>query len=50
MRNGDDYYIIDMALAENSALNDCVPRDKLRAYPQQWLPGNRTTNTPRTKL
>lgn len=39
MRNGDDYYIIDMALAENSALNDCVPRDKLRAYPQQWLPG-----------
>ena len=38
MRNGDDYYIIDMALAENSALNDCVPRDKLRAYPQQWLP------------
>lgn len=39
MRNGDDYYIIDMALAENSALNDCVPREKLRAYPQQWLPG-----------
>ena len=38
MRNGDDYYIIDMALAENSALNDCVPRNKLRAYPQQWLP------------
>lgn len=24
MRNGNDYYIIDMALAENSALNDCV--------------------------
>lgn len=38
MRNGDDYYIIDMALAENSALNDCVPREKLRPYPQQWLP------------
>lgn len=38
MRNGDDYYIIDMALAEHSALNDCVPREKLRAYPQQWLP------------
>ena len=38
MRNGDDYYIIDMALAENSALDDCVPREKLRAYPQQWLP------------
>lgn len=30
---------IDMALAENSALNDCVPSNRLRAYPQQWLPG-----------
>lgn len=39
MRNGDDYYIIDMALAENSALNDCVPKNLLRVYPQQWLPG-----------
>ena len=38
MRNGDDYYIIDMALAENSALNDCVPKGKLKKYPQQWLP------------
>lgn len=36
---GNDYYIIDMALAENSALNDCVPSNRLRAYPQQWLPG-----------
>lgn len=44
MRNGDDYYIIDMALAENSALNDCVPREKLRAYPQQWLPEATTEN------
>ena len=40
MRNGNDYYIIDMALAENSALNDCVPKNLLRAYPQQWLPGD----------
>lgn len=40
MQNGNDFYIIDMALAENSALNDCVPRNKLRAYPQQWLPMN----------
>lgn len=39
MRNGDDYYIIDMALAEYSALSDCVPKNLLRAYPQQWLPG-----------
>lgn len=32
-------FSIDMALAENSALNDCVPSNRLRAYPQQWLPG-----------
>lgn len=42
MRNGDDYYIIDMALAENSALSDCVPKNLLRAYPQQWLPQSPT--------
>ena len=42
MRNGDDYYIIDMALAENSALNDCVPKNLLRSYPQQWLPQSPT--------
>lgn len=39
LSDGNDYYIIDMALAENSALNDCVPKNLLRAYPQQWLPG-----------
>lgn len=31
--------IVIPALAENSALNDCVPSNRLRAYPQQWLPG-----------
>lgn len=36
--SGRYYRFIRMALAENSALNDCVPREKLRAYPQQWLP------------
>lgn len=45
MRNGNDYYIIDMALAENSALNDCVPSNRLRAYPQQWLPVAPNTET-----
>lgn len=45
MRNGNDYYIIDMALAENSALNDCVPSNRLRAYPQQWLPVASNTKT-----
>ena len=28
MQNGDDFWIIDMALAENSALNECIPADK----------------------
>lgn len=40
MQNGDDFYIIDMALAENSALVDCVPANLLRAYPEKWLPEN----------
>ena len=30
MQNGDDFYIIDMALADNSALNDCVPKGMLK--------------------
>lgn len=30
---------LDKEFAENSALNDCVPKNLLRAYPQQWLPG-----------
>ena len=41
MQNGDDFYAIDMALAANSALNDCVPREKLAASPldvREYLP------------
>lgn len=30
MQNGDDFYIIDMALAGNSALHDCIPEGKLK--------------------
>ena len=30
MQNGDVFYLIDMALAKNSALNDCVPKMKLK--------------------
>ena len=29
MQNGDDFYIIDMALADNSALRNCVPEGLL---------------------
>lgn len=30
MQNGDDFYIIDMALADNSALRSCVPEGLLK--------------------
>ena len=37
-QNGNDFYLIDMALAENSALNDCVPADKLKTVEENWMP------------
>ena len=38
MQNGDDFWIIDMALAENSAMVECIP-PKLRKPPREedWL-------------
>lgn len=38
MQNGDDFYIIDMATADVSALNDCVPKGLLRKSEENWLP------------
>lgn len=38
MQNGDDFYIIDMALAENSALKECVPAGKLKITEENWVP------------
>lgn len=38
MQNGDDFYLIDAALAENSALVDCVPKEKLKHVEENWLP------------
>ena len=38
MQNGDDFWIIDMATADTSALNDCVPREKLKKHEEDWLP------------
>lgn len=38
MQNGDDFYIIDMALACNSALNHCVPGNKLKHVEENWIP------------
>lgn len=38
MQNGDDFFIIDMALAETSALKECVPAGLLRPQTENWLP------------
>lgn len=38
MQNGDDFYLIDMASAADSALNHCVPKDKLMKNPENWIP------------
>lgn len=38
MQNGTDFYIIDMALAQNSALNDCVPNGLLQDVNEDWIP------------
>ena len=38
IQNGNDFYLIDMALSVNSALNGCVPAGKLKAVEEDWLP------------
>lgn len=38
MQNEDDFWIIDMALAVNSALKNCVPNGKLKKVEEDWLP------------
>lgn len=38
MQNGDDFWLIDMATADTSALNDCVPREKLKKHEENWMP------------
>lgn len=38
MQNGDDFWLIDMALAANSALSDCVSKEKLKTVRENWLP------------
>lgn len=38
MENGTDFYIIDMAIAANSALNHCVPKNMLKQPQEDWLP------------
>lgn len=38
MQNGEDFWIIDMALAINSALNECVPKGLLKPIEENWIP------------
>ena len=38
MQNGDDFWLIDMALANQSALADVVPPHKLKKQTINWLP------------
>ena len=38
MQNGTDFYIIDMALAANSALLQCVPKNLLKPSRIDWVP------------
>lgn len=38
MQNGDDFYIIDMAIAENSAFYECVPPALRHKSVENWLP------------
>lgn len=37
MQNGDDFYIIDMARATESALLKCVPKNLLKPNKEDWL-------------
>lgn len=38
MQNGKDFYLIDMALAQNSAFYECVPIGQKRPTKENWLP------------
>lgn len=39
MQNGSsDFYLIDMAKAENSTFSNYIPKEKLKASPENWIP------------
>lgn len=38
MQNGTDFYVIDMALAAQSALVHCVPKNRLKVVQENWIP------------
>lgn len=41
MQNAEEFYVIDMALASESALSDVVPKDKMEKYEHNWIPNMR---------
>lgn len=38
MQNGDDFWLIDMGLAKDSALKECVPAMLLKPVKENWIP------------
>lgn len=38
MQNGEEFWLIDMAIAENSAFYDCVPKKLRKPQPENWIP------------
>lgn len=38
MQNGNDFWLIDMAIAENSAFYECVPKSLRKKSKENWLP------------
>lgn len=38
MQNGEDFYVIDMALASESALSDVVEPSKFKKFSENWIP------------
>ena len=38
MQDGNDFYIIDMAMAQNSMFNECIPPHLRRVSPENWIP------------
>ena len=38
MQNGEDFWLIDMAWAQNSALRECIPENEIRKMEENWIP------------
>lgn len=38
MQNGNDFWLIDMATADTSALNDCIPKGLMKKSKENWIP------------